>query len=132
VIIEATSLDVTQYTAQYELLRSQVIGCSGGDAQRPDLAPQPRGVGLALLLREGMPGWLNAIDAVIRASLAQRTIGAAAGHPPAPERHAACSMTSLWLSGVQRHDVTTLLTSLVLSTRRVERSSQKEGYRSCQ
>jgi len=130
VIIEAASLDVTPYTAQYELLRSQVIGARGGDAPRPDLAPQPRGVGLALLLCEGMPGWLNAIDAVIRASLAQRTLGA--GRPPAPERPAACSTTSLWLSGVQRHDVTTLLTSLVLSTRRVERSSRKEGYRSWQ
>lgn len=129
-IIEATSLDVTQHTAQYELLRSQVIGARAGDAPRPDLAAQPRGVGLAWLLLEGMPGWLNAIDAVIRASLAQRTMGA--GQPPAPERPAACSMTSPWLSGVQRHDVTTLLTSLVLSTHRVERSSPKEGYRSCQ
>ena len=33
-----------------------------------DLGSQPRGVGLALLLREGMPGWLKAVDAVIRAS----------------------------------------------------------------
>jgi hypothetical protein len=130
VIIEASSPDVAQYTAQYELLRSQVIGARGGDAPRPDLATPPRGVGLAMLVREGMPGWLNAIDAVIRASLAQRTMGA--GQPSAPERPAACSITSLWLSGVQRHDVTTLLTSLVLSTHRVERSSQKEGYRSCQ
>lgn len=128
-IIEASSLDVTQHTAQYELLRSQVIGARGDDAPRPDLAAQPRGVGLALLLREGMPGWLNAIDAVIRTSLSQRPIGA--GQPPAPERSAAGCITSLWLSGVRRHDVTTLLTSLVLSTHRVERSS-KEGYRSCQ
>lgn len=129
-IIEPTSLDVTQYTAQYELLRSQVIGARGGDAPRPDPAAPPRGVGLAWLLREGMPGWLNAIDAVIRASLAQRTIGSA--QPATPERPAACNVTSLWLSGVQRHDVTTLLASLVLSIHRVERSSQMEGYRSCQ
>jgi hypothetical protein len=123
VIVEATSLDVTQYTAQYELLRSQVIGAVAGDTLRPDLTAQPRGVGLAMLLREGMPGWLNAIDAVIRASLAQRT-----GQPSTPERPAACSNTSLWPSGVQRHDITSLLTSLVLSTHRVEGSSQKEGY----
>ena len=125
-IIEATALDVTPYTAQYELLRSQVIGAVAGDALRPDLAAQPRGVGLALLLREGMPGWLNAIDAVIRASRAQRAIGA--GQPSTPERPAACGITSPWLSGVQRHDITSLLTSLVLSTHRGERSSQKEGY----
>ena len=122
-IIEATSLDVTQYTAQYELLRSQVIGAVAGDALRPDLTAQPRGVGLAMLLREGMPGWLNAIDAVIRASLAQRT-----GQPSTPERTAACGITSPWLSGVQRHDITSFLTSLVLSTHHGERSSQKEGY----
>jgi hypothetical protein len=28
-IVEATTLDVTQYTVQYELLRSQVIGSAG-------------------------------------------------------------------------------------------------------
>jgi hypothetical protein len=125
VIIEATALDVTPYTAQYELLRSQVIGAVAGNALRPDLAAQPRGVGLALLLREGLPGWLNAIDAVIHASRAQRAIGA--GQPSTPERPAACGITSPWLSGMQRHDVTSLLTSLVLSTHRGERSSQKEG-----
>jgi len=129
VIIEANSPDVTQYTAQYELLRSQVIGARGGDAPQPETAAQPRGVGLALILREGMPGWLNAIDAVIRASLAEGTMGT--GHPSAPQRPATRSVTSPWLSGVQRHDVTTLLTSLVLSTHHIERASQKEGYR-CQ
>lgn len=128
-IIEANSPDVTQYTAQYELLRSQVIGACGGEAAQPEMAAQPRGVGLALILREGMPGWLIAIAAAIRASQAERTKGT--GQPSAPERLAACSLTSQWPSGVQRHDVTTLLTSLVLSTHHVERASQKEGYR-CQ
>ena len=128
-IIEANSPAVTQYTAQYELLRSQVIGARGGEAAQPEMAMQPQGVGLALILREGMPGWLNAIDTVIRASQAERTKDA--GQPSAPERSAACSVTSPWLSGVQRHDVTTLLTSLVLSTHHVARASQKEGYR-CQ
>lgn len=129
-IIEATPLDATQYTTQYELLRSQVIGANGA-AARPDLAAQSRGVGLALLLREGMPGWLRAVDAVIRASVAQRrTIEAV--QSPAPERSTGCSITPLWLSGVQRHDITTVLASLVLSTRRVEPCSAREGYRSCQ
>ena len=128
-IIEANSPDVTQYTAQYELLRSQVIGACEGKAAQPERAAQPRGVGLALILREGMPGWLNAITAVIRASQAERTNGT--GQPSASERSAACSVTSPWLLGVQRHDVTALLTSLVLSTHHVERASQREGYR-CQ
>lgn len=128
-ITEAISPDVTQYTAQYELLRSQVIGARGGDTAKPAATAQPRGVGLALILREGMPGWLNAIGAVIRSSQAEQTKGT--GQPSAPERSAACSVTSPWLSGMQRHDVTTLLTSLVLSTHHVERASQKEGYQ-CQ
>jgi hypothetical protein len=129
VIIEANSPDVTQYTAQYELLRSQVIGARGGEAAQPERAAQPRGVGLALILREGMPGWLNAIDTVIRVSQYERSEDT--GQPAAPERTAPYNVTSPWLAGVQRHDVTTLLTSLVLSTHHVERSSQKEGYR-CQ
>ena len=127
-IIDATPLDAMQFTAQYELLRSQVIAAVG-DAPQRNLGAQPRGVGLALLLREGMPGWLNAIDAVVRASLAQRTMDTPL---PSPEHPAECSIASPWLSGVQRQDITSLLTSLVLSTRRVERSSPREGYRSCQ
>lgn len=112
-----------QYSAQYELLRSQIIR---GDAARTDLAAQPRGVGLALLLHEGMPGWLNAIDGVIRMSLAQRSPDV--GQPPAPECPTVCSVAPPWLSSVQRHTLTTLLTSLVLSTRRVDRSSPMQGY----
>jgi hypothetical protein len=128
VIIDAIPLDAMQFTAQYELLRSHVIGATG-DAPRRELGAHPRGVGLALLLREGMPGWLNAIDAVIRASLAQRAMDASLRPPP--EGPAERSVASPWLSGVQRHDITALLTSLVLSTRRVERSSPRQGYRSC-
>jgi hypothetical protein len=129
VIIEATPLDATQYTTQYELLRSQVIGASGA-AARPDRAAQSRGVGLALLLGEGMPAWLRALDAVIRTSPDQRTIDAV--QPPAPQRSAGCSITPPWLSDVLRHDITTLLTSLVLSTRRVEHCAPTEAHRSCQ
>ena len=123
-IVDAIPLDARQFTAQYELLRSHVIGAAGDSAQR-ELGAHPRGVGLGLLLREGMPGWLNAIDAVIRASLVQRTMDT----PPAPEQPAECSIASPWLSSVQRQDVTALLTNLVLSTRRVEHSSAREGYR---
>ncbi|OYV38008.1 MAG: hypothetical protein B7Z80_11270 [Rhodospirillales bacterium 20-64-7] len=113
-------LDTTQYTAQYELLRSQIIG-SAGDAHLC-------GVGLGLMLREGMPGWLNAIGAVIHASLARRPTD----NPPPSQQPAECSVASVWPSGVQRQDMTALLTSLILSTRRVERSSSREGYRPCQ
>jgi hypothetical protein len=128
VIVEATALDVTQYTDEYEQLRAQVIGAGLTDAPRPDPAGSPRGVGLALMLREGMPGWLRAIDAVIRASTPSRTVESRPA--PVPEQAAPCSITPSWLSVVPRQNLTTLLTSLVLSTHRVERSSPKEGYRS--
>jgi len=125
VIVDAIPLDARQFTAQYELLRSHVIGAAGDSAQR-ELGAHPRGVGLGLLLREGMPGWLNAIAAVIRASPAQQIIDIPL-RPLAepPER----GIASPWLSSVQRQDITALLTNLVLSTRRVEHSSAREGYR---
>jgi hypothetical protein len=72
-IVEAAKLDATQYTMQYELLRSQIIGTVGNGA-RGNTAGQPRGVGLALLLHEGMPGWLKTVEAVLRTSLAPRAI----------------------------------------------------------
>lgn len=124
--IEATPLDTMQHTAQYELLRSQCIGAAGG-AQQPDLAVQPRGVGLALLLREGMPGWLKVVDQVIRASLAKRTADV-----PQPPTAVGRVFGPAWLSGMQSQDITTFLTSLVLSTRRVDCFSQREGRLSCQ
>lgn len=38
-------------------------------------AKPPRGIGLALLLREGMPGWLKAVTHVLSAALAQTKHG---------------------------------------------------------
>lgn len=126
-ITKAPALDPAQYAVQYELLRSQVIGA------RSDLTPasgagQPRGVGLALLLREGIPAWLKAVETVIRASWVPRTADAA---PSASTRLIGHGEVPTWLSNVQRHDITTLLASLVLSTRALQRSSQKEGYQTC-
>ena len=60
-IVEGTTLDATQYTVQYELLRSQVIG-TVCDVAHGKTAGPPRGMGLALLLSEGLPGWLQAVD----------------------------------------------------------------------
>ena len=48
-IVEAAAIDTTPYTMQYELLRAQVFGTAN------DMGPR-RGIGLAVLLREGMPG----------------------------------------------------------------------------
>jgi hypothetical protein len=121
-IVEATKLDVMQYTVQYELFRSQVIGSAGNAV----LAGQPRGVGLALFLSEGMPGWLRTVETVLRTALAPR---AADATDPAPhEGSLQTSATPVWLSSV-RHEVTTLLASLVLSTRPVAHQALREGYR---
>jgi hypothetical protein len=121
-IVEAAKLDARQYTVQYELLRSQVIGTA-----QENIADQPRGIGLALLLSEGMPGWLKSVGEALRVSLAPRAVDLP---DPSPyEGSSQCSAAPAWLSNVQRHEVTTLLASLVLSTRPVVHSS-REGCRS--
>ena len=124
-IVEAAKLDAMQYSTQYELLRSQVTGAAGNDA-RENTPGQPRGIGLALLLSEGMPGWLNTVKGVLRASHAPRAVDA-----PGPSLHEnppRFSAAPVWLPTAQRHEVTTLLASLVLSTRPLVRSSSKGGW----
>jgi hypothetical protein len=44
-IVETATIDVTQYTVQYELLRSQVIDPTGNSVREDKPADQPRGVG---------------------------------------------------------------------------------------
>ena len=120
-IVPPAKLDPTQYTMQYELLRSQVIGTPG------DPAGQVLGVGLALLLSEGIPGWLKTAEAVLRASVASRAAGSP--NPPVREVPLGNSAAPVWLASVQRHEITTLLASLVLSTRPLVHESSREGYR---
>ena len=124
-IVEAATIDVTQYTVQYELLRSQVIDPTGNSARgRQSCRPSHVAFGLALLLSEGMPGWLKTVEAVIRTALAPRV---ADSRDPAPQEGSPpSSATPVWLSSV-RHQVTTLLASLVLSTRPVAHPIIKGG-----
>jgi len=126
-IFEGARLDPSQYTVQYELLRSQVIG-TVGDVARGDTADQTRGIGLALLLSEGLPGWLKTVEAVLRSSLVPRAVDSPDASPQ--ESCTGYSAAPVWLSSVQRHEVTALLASLVLSTRPRARESSREGYRS--
>ncbi len=124
---EAGLVDTSRYTAQYELLRSQVIGARC-EAARQNAVDQPRGVGLALMLCEGMPGWLKAIAAVLGESPPvhiPETDGATLAQPSAGD-----TCAPAWLSSVPRQDLTALLTSLVLSTRPAGRPSLREGDRS--
>ncbi len=125
-IVDAVPLDARQFTAQYELLRSHVVGAAGAQGEP---GAHPRGAGLGLLLREGMPGWLDAIAAMIRASPAQRIMDIPLRPLAAPP--AERGVASPWLSSAHRQEMTALLTNLVLSTRRVEHSSPREGSRSC-
>ena len=126
-IAEAEAIDATRYTVQYELLRAQVIGVTNDMGRAGDTVP-PRGIGLALLLREGMPGWLKAVDAVMRTSPVLQATDSPRGdgQPALPHTIAPVS-----LPRVQLHDVVTLLASLVLSTRHFAELSHTGRDRSC-
>jgi len=130
-IVQTEALEVTRYTAQYELLRTQVIG-TARDLALGCEARRPRGIGLALLLREGMPGWLRAVEAVMRASFTPRATECRdCGVPMALDGLTPNSAAPL--PSAQRHDITILLASLVLSTRHLAGLSPSEGgYRPCQ
>jgi hypothetical protein len=120
-IVTATKIDFAQYTVQYELLRFQVIGSSG------TMVPgQPRGVGLALFLSEGMPGWLRTVETVLRMALPTPAVETT--EPSPYERSPQTNPTSVWFSSV-RPEITRLLTSLVLSTRPGANQALREGYR---
>lgn len=112
--IEGVTLDARQCTVQYELLRSQIIG-TVGDAARGNTASHPRGIGLALLLSEGLPGWLKTVEAVLRVSPTPRP----ANFPdPSPlDSSVGYSVAPGWLPSVKHHEITALWASLVLSTR---------------
>src|SRR5262249_47029549 len=115
------------FTVQYELLRAQVIGAANDMSRAGNTVPS-RGIGLALLLREGMPGWLKAVDAVMRAL----PVHQATNSPRGDEQLAlpdTVAPASLWC--VQLHDVITLLASLVLSTRHFAEFSHTGRHRSC-
>jgi hypothetical protein len=128
-IAKAEAIDVTRYTVQYELLRAQVIGVANDMARSGDAS---RGIGLALLLREGMPGWLRAVDAVMRASPLLQATKSPDGHGQPPLENSVphtVAPVSLW--SAQLHDVITLLASLVLSTRHHTELSPTGRHRSC-
>lgn len=125
-IVEAVKLDLTQYTVQYELLRSQVIGLAGNAAQGDTAADQRRGVGLALFLSKGMPEWIETVETVLRATLTPRAVDA----PDPASREGSSSATAVCCLASVRHEVTTLLANLVLSTRSAVHQSSREGYRS--
>jgi len=116
-IIETAKLDTMQYSVQYEPIRSQVMGTIGSVTQG-STAGQTRGIGLALLLSEGMPKWLKTVESVLRASLAPHPVDSL--DPALPETMPR-SAARVWLPTGLRDEVTMLLASLVLSTRPLAR-----------
>jgi hypothetical protein len=129
------TLDVTRYATQYELLRSQFTGAASGGTDAGCAVMQPRGAGLALLLREGLPAWMRAVRQVLHAAVAlppSNDVLTSIGSPPvavgAPDNTVSSASV---LPPAQRRDVTTLLASLVLSTRRWVGSAPRQEYRPC-
>lgn len=128
-IVQTEALTASQYAVQYEVLRAQV-SAAPRELALGRAASQPRGIGLALLLREGMPGWLRAVAAMLRASLAPPAAAIGGGAPPAENR--AADPTLPRTLPYAHHDLTILLASLVLSTRQPAGLSPTEGgYRPC-
>jgi hypothetical protein len=108
---------------EYERLRSQIVGAVPRGIRR--------GVGLALLLREGMPAWMYAV----RAASAPFSRAQAATTPPVIDDRAGVRAvvagTPAPLVGIitpaQHDDVARVLAGLVLSTCGRHRSVPSEG-----
>lgn len=110
------------YAVQYEALRARVT-----TGELPRGAPDPRawgvaGVALAVLLQQGLPAWLAAVEPLISG----RPAVTAAGHPPV--ERTATDATRLVravapevLPPAQHAEVTLVLAALVLSTARSAR-----------
>lgn len=129
----ADLVDVTRYAQEYERLRSEI---SGASRERSFGSAPVRGIGLALLLREGLPAWIRAVRQVLceAAASAAGNAGAAPRAPPAiPPLAAGADGSGLPISSSalvetgRQHDLTALLASLVLSARRTtDAASMKE------
>jgi hypothetical protein len=138
----AIDADVTRYAQEYERLRSQISAASSERPFGPALPPPGRGIGLALLLRDGLPAWMRAVRQVLSQAAASAYGSAGAAAPshsarvfPAIPLPGACgddsgvSMSSSPLvEPARQRDLTALLASLVLSARRTaaDSTSMKE------
>jgi len=107
--------DSSAYTAHYEALRAQV---TAEDARGGASDARARGVALAVLLQDGLPAWLAAVEPL----LSLVSICPAVPVPPAMERPAsdearpARAVAPNVLPPAQQAEVTLVLAALVLST----------------
>lgn len=137
----ATAVDVARYAQEYERLRSQVGSASIQRACEP-ATPPLRGIGLALLLRDGMPAWIRAVQQVM-----SDAVSSAAGmnsQAPAPGTPAAgppladsadggdtATSCSTLIETARQRDLTSLLASLVLSARRTTQATSTKEHSPC-
>ncbi len=120
------TLDTGQFAAQYELLRAQARAACAPRASGGAPCP-PRGVGLALLLREGVSGWLKALQSLPRPTLALPSAASLTEVRSALSGAKGDIDRPLEFGSAQQHDITILLASLVLSTRQLPGRSPSEG-----
>jgi hypothetical protein len=139
-------VDVRRYTQEYERLRSQL---SGASPERPfgPATPPLRGIGLALLLRDGLPAWIRAVRQVLSEAASSAAGNACAGplHSPrvSPQSSAiplpaaggdgsgVSTSSSPLVEPARQRDVTTLLASLVLSARRASHPAAMKEHSPC-
>jgi hypothetical protein len=128
-------VDVRRYAQEYERMRCHVNGVS---PEQLFATPPVRSIGLALLLRDGLPAWIRSVRQVLSqaAASAAGNAGAApsqsrgpAGIAPAASVDGGDVLVSstLLVEPARQRDVTTVLASLVLSARRTnDAASMKE------
>ena len=121
---DADDVDVAQLTREYERLRSQV---NAAPPKHPLATPPVRGIGLALLLRDGLPAWIEAVRQVLsQAAGSADAVRSSSPRAPPAILHAVAAVdgsdvsiaSGLLAEPARQRDVAALLASLVLSARR--------------
>lgn len=104
--------DAGAYAAQYEALRAQM---TAGDARASASDARARGVALAVLVQDGLPAWLAAVEPIlsIRPAAPVRPVVERTGPGEIPLDLA---VTPDVLPRARQAEVTLVLAALVLST----------------
>jgi len=104
---------------EYERLRSQIVG--------PVPSGTGRGVGLSLLLREGITAWMHAVRTASVPAPREGATGAPARYDGDSAAVAGAPPRVSLLSAAQHDDVARILAGLVLSARASHRVVSSQG-----
>lgn len=108
--------EASSYTAHYEALRTRMIAADAR-AGMPD--HHVRGVALAVLLQNGLPAWLAAVEPILsRRPAITEAIRAAVTPPVLDARRSLPALAPEVLPVAQHAEVMQLLVALVLSAAR--------------